>query len=755
MSRIPALPLARPVRLPLAAALALAVGLGQAQGVAAQASGEPPAISVSIPAMPLGAALNELARQAGLQLSFPATAVAGKTAPALSARLTPRQALERLLAGSGLVADQQGTVVVVRPAPAAPAAETRMPAIVVSAPREPLVQPGLRIDAREIERRNASDLQDLFQGQPGVQVGSSLPVSQKVYVNGVEETNLAVSIDGSRQNNKIFHHNATHLIDPTLLKAVRIDPGVAPADAGPGAVAGAIAYETVDATDLLQPGRGHGALLRLGYESNGDITTPSGALFGKAGGLEYLGHLKQSNGGLRRDGSGTVIVGSGTGLASGLAKLAYQATSGDRIELSYESVNDDEARPYRADMGRVIGGRPVPLTRNYDLHRRNAVLRYSDRTPQGLWDPRIQLAHSVTDLVIAETEQISSGRTSSLNGRLENRFALPLGSVTAGVDFYADEAGTDYRSLTNPRFDEAGAEKARNLGLYAQARLDMGERVRLSFGGRADRQRFTGVDGAQQRDSGFSYNLSGEVDLARGITASAGYADVWAGVPLAENFIINPAWTYTAGLQAVGADNAQIGLRAELGNAAGGPSFEARAFRTRIDDARTPDYRLGPSLRRSMSSRGYELGAGYRWRDGFARLRFTDIDTRIDGNPSESYTGRYLTTPIGRIVGVELAQDLEARRWSMGLTAQFVLEEKNTFVSDTGQRGQPLPAYEVVNVYAEHRPAALPGLTLRAEVANLFDRSHASRATYGQEYDDVVPLREPGRVFKLLLTYRF
>lgn len=59
-------------------------------------------------------------------------------------------------------------------------------------------------------------------------------MSQKVYVHGIEETSLAVTMDGGRQNNKVFHHNGTNLIDPGLLKAVSVDAGVAPADAGPG-----------------------------------------------------------------------------------------------------------------------------------------------------------------------------------------------------------------------------------------------------------------------------------------------------------------------------------------------------------------------------------------------------------------------------------------------------------------------------------------------------------------------------------------
>ena len=121
----------------------------------------------------------------------------------------------------------------------------------------------------DLTRINPTDLQDEFKSQPTIQVGSSLPVSQKIYVNGVEENNLNVTIDGARQNNRIFHHSATTYIDPELLRAVRVDPGVAPADAGPGAKAGAIAFETKDVDDLLPEGRSVGGRVSGEFQDTG------------------------------------------------------------------------------------------------------------------------------------------------------------------------------------------------------------------------------------------------------------------------------------------------------------------------------------------------------------------------------------------------------------------------------------------------------------------------------------------------------
>lgn len=73
-----------------------------------------PLLSLNVPAQPLGLALNTLARQADLQMSFPATLAAGKVSAAIAGRMTVQQALARLLEGSGLAASIDDGVVVIR-----------------------------------------------------------------------------------------------------------------------------------------------------------------------------------------------------------------------------------------------------------------------------------------------------------------------------------------------------------------------------------------------------------------------------------------------------------------------------------------------------------------------------------------------------------------------------------------------------------------------------------------------------------------
>ncbi|SDE75871.1 iron complex outermembrane recepter protein [Variovorax sp. CF079] len=116
-----------------AAPLALSAAFAFAATAAHSQASTP--VPISIAAQPLAQALNDLARQTGLELMVPPALVAGKTAPVVSGRLTPRQALDRVLAGSGLTASVDGNAVVVKAAPPTSDA-ARLPVVTVSANAE-------------------------------------------------------------------------------------------------------------------------------------------------------------------------------------------------------------------------------------------------------------------------------------------------------------------------------------------------------------------------------------------------------------------------------------------------------------------------------------------------------------------------------------------------------------------------------------------------------------------------------------------
>ena len=709
-----------------------------------------------IPAQPLSAALNAFGRQSGLQVTLAAATSRGAVAQPVTGTMTPRDALARLLAGTGatfsISTDGTALVSMVPDRSVVTGAvedgSTALQPITVAGERVGEDDVGeVNVTAEDLERINPSDLQDVFRDEPGIKVGSSVPMSQKLFVNGIEETNLAVTVDGSRQNNKVFHHNATNLIDPALLKAVSVDEGVAPADAGPGALAGSIAYETKDARDLLD-GKDFGGFVTSTYNTNSRTFTTGVSAYGIREGFEYLGYLNFGKGDRFSDGNGNEVPGTRTNILSGLGKAAYEFDSGDRVEISHEAVNDDAPRPYRANIG-FIEGRPPwePTVRDYTLTRNNTVFTYTDATPEGWWDPKLVLAYSRSEVGTTVFQPPGTlygdypvtGITSSFNGKAENRFSFDLGSVTTGIDFYDDEA-----ELLD-RYGDA-TEKARNLGAYAQARLEPFERTRVSFGGRVDQQWFTGTGGQEWDNAGLSGNVSAEYDLLPDfLTAKAGYSHVWSGIPLAENFIMNPGWDYSPNPRPATADNYIVGLEARYE----GFKVEGSIFRSDIDNARYARYSTAYNARDVVSD-GYEIGVGYEWANSFVRVKYANIDTTIDGLPADSDSGTYLTTPVGEIITISAGHTFADWGLTVGGDVEFAPRYEEV---PAGSR--PYKAYEVANAFVEYKPPTHQNLTLRAEVNNIFDELYSDRATYGQEFGTVTPLYQPGRSFLLSVKATF
>lgn len=725
----------------------------------------------SIPAKSRLAALADFTAATGIQIVRPGEGRIAGTSAALAGRYSADAALAALLEGSGLSYRFTGPrTVTIRGSAASDEsamavdgdtvtlAEIEVQGADGTDPRSGISE--IKITAEDLARRNPTDIRDVFRTETGVAVGSSLPMSQKVYVQGVEETNLAVSIDGSRQNNKVFHHNATTLIDPNLLRSARIDAGVAPADAGPGALAGALAYETRDVGDFL-PEDGFGGMLKSTFDFNGNVSTNNVTGYGRRKGFEALGSFTFANGGEFEAGNGREVLGTETDFLSGLGKIAYVAPTGDRFEISHEQIRDEGLRPYRANAASIpprAGDPAPPAVRPYTLERSNTVFTYSRDVAGGWWNPDFLLAYSRSKVAVAQYDLTATpprlshtgqGIADSLNGKLENRFDLPFGELTAGLDFYRDQA--EYTDIAYRI-----AETADNFGAYSQARLAPFERARLSFGLRADHQNFSGVDGFASSDQGLSTNISGEYDLTGFLIAKAGYSRVWAGVPLAEGYVQNPAWDYGDGPRSVSSNNYTAGLVLHDG----GLRIEAGVFSTAIEDARVPLYAATQALRAfDVETQGFALAAGYDWGAGFARARFSRTEAEIDGGPAETYLGSYLTAPIGDVVTLEFAHRFDRWNLTIGGDVEVVLDydEFEGRVDSFGDPLRNLDGYEVVNAFVEYRPTLLPALTLRGEVKNLFDKAYAARGTYGQEYGTgvVAPLYEPGRTFTLSATTRF
>lgn len=591
------------------------------------------------------------------------------------------------------------------------------------------------VSQAELERARTGNLKDLFSGIASVAVGGAVPVAQKIFVNGVDMLNLAVTLDGVAQNNRAFHHVSANAIDPGLLKAARADAGAAPADAGPHAIAGSVVFETVDAADILAEDAVFGGDLRLAYGENGKTFTRALTLATRHAGFEALAYAKSATGSDYTTGGNETIAGTAADLQSGLLKLAYEAPEGHRFELSGMVLADDALRRYRANIGEVIGGRPVPELRRYDTERRNLSFSYENTQAEGLWDPKLVIGLSENLINIPDPE-LSEGRSRSVSGTLQNTFHLSeTDTVVAGVDFY-DRTGV-YDDA-----DEHYREAASNIGVFAQARLEPLAGLKLSFGTRFDWQEFEGEGGFSDSYDGMSNNLSASYALTDELVLRGGYSRVFGGLSIEDNYEYwrSPDWDY-AGLKAGESENFTLGADFESGNLRLG----GEVFLTKMQDARSYDGNF------DFESRGFNLGATYGWEGGFARMTYSNSKVKVNGTLSSSYDAVDFGAPLGQVLALELQQGIGDSGWTLGGSLDLALDYDD--VPDTAE--EPIKGYEVISVFAEYVPPTRPNLRLRAEVNNLFDVEYADRATYGADFESIVPLMEPGRNVTLSLVSKF
>jgi hemoglobin/transferrin/lactoferrin receptor protein len=181
--------------------------------------------------------------------------------------------------------------------------------IVVTATKTELTNfdyPGLTsaIVFEDLEEERPSDLTDLLQDIPGLQVaGGPRRTGQTISLRGFGRESVTLLVDGARQNFDSAHDGVLFL-DPSLLGRVESVRGSAAALYGSGASGGVIAFETLEADDVLREGQSLGARASVGYRSVNEETRGSAAVFGDAGAFEGIAAIS-----LRQ--SGDIALGSG------------------------------------------------------------------------------------------------------------------------------------------------------------------------------------------------------------------------------------------------------------------------------------------------------------------------------------------------------------------------------------------------------------------------------------------------------------
>lgn len=368
--------------------------------------------------------------------------------------------------------------------------------------------------------------------------------------------------------------------------------------------------------------------------------------------------------------------------------------------------------------------------------RTSYIFTYTDEAPSGAFSPMVQLSYNEQYVEAGA----AIGTNDSLSGKIENDFALGNGTLTAGVDFFHDTA-TPEGPLTTP----TGKETLDNIGIYAQMRQDIGDRLSLSYGARIDSQRFELADGSEYSDTGVSLNAQADVILTDTLTFNIGAASSWGGYKLSEASLINlgGAWDYGTPTASRG-NNARMGLRYENG------LWQASAalFYTKVADVN--DVLTSSRDAADLTSQGVDASLGYFSGRGFVRINYTNADVKLDGDPIGS-TAYYYGRPVGQIFGISAGYAVTPDI-AIGGTAEIALKNDET----DGVNGMSaLPGYNVVNVYASYTPPAYQNVEFRLDVRNLFNETYVSRGSDGAGLSNVVALNEPGRSVFLTASIKF
>lgn len=286
---------AKSQRAAFAAALMLTtalVGAGVASPVLAQAAGK--ARTYDIPAQPLPSALTTFGRQSGLQVSVPAALAQGRISAPVAGRLSPSEAISRLLAGTGLTYRLNGNVVTLQPAPTAEGAiqlgtlrvqgqtdggglgqggsglddddspQARADAV-YTRPRS-----SAYIDREALERFRGTSVADMVKGVAGVTAGDPRSANAlDLNIRGIQgQSRIPVIIDGGQSAIDTYRGYAGQAqrtyLDPDLISSVSITKGPSLDANASGGIGGVVAMDTLKVGDILREGRSQGIRIRAG-----------------------------------------------------------------------------------------------------------------------------------------------------------------------------------------------------------------------------------------------------------------------------------------------------------------------------------------------------------------------------------------------------------------------------------------------------------------------------------------------------------
>jgi len=641
----------------------------------------------------------------------------------------------------------------------------------------------LSITAEDIEHYQANDLEDIFRYSPSVSVGGSVGVAQKIYIRGLEDALLNVTVDGAQQTSTLFHHIGRVTLDPDLLQQIDIQAGAGEATSGPGAIGGSIRFKTKDANDLLATGEQFGGRLKANYFTN-DGRRLSGTVYGKLsdswGVLGYYSDIDRND---MEDGEGNAIRGSSADQSMLFIKASGNISANQYLSLSVEQ-RDEEG---------LFSARP-----NWIVQPEDPL--YSSEAKRDTYVANYRV--NVNTLVNIEATAYSTS-SSFRGGRFDwlaeidtygfdirNTSDVQAHRFIYGVDYRNDEVDSGY-AVAQPEEDHG--ETGSVTGIYFQGYSDITSDLLLSYGVRYDNYRYeqkillddyygTPITepAAKLNDTEMSYNAGLAYSLTKAWTLGLSYAEAARGKQIGDGFTID-SYLYDRsenpvvndGLKPETAENIEASVEYQANN------LHARAavYHSAINDV-IYDGANSTSVYNNIGtidSKGFEFDLAYRWSDFDFFVGFSSMDAELSPR-SSLYSTDYGSIDINGYEFLGLGNS-RGNTWVAGVeylinadaTIGATVTRVDSLTIDTlhadldngwvdALYALEKPGYTTLDLFAQWQIS--DSFIANVAVTNLFDklyRDHSSVGDYSgvAGYELVVGPYEAGRDIRLTVTYDF
>lgn len=625
----------------------------------------------------------------------------------------------------------------------------------------------LNLGSSSIETKQADHLSDLLRDLPGVDVGGTSSINNRIAIRGLEDENLDISIDGAKVSNvNMFHHIGNLLVNPDILK--KADVQVGNNSVVNGGLGGSVAFETKDGKDLLQDGKEYGARIQGNYNSN-DSLGGSVAAYGKVSDkvdlLLYHHYVDKNE---WEDGRGEESFGTAGDVGNTLIKVGYDISDVQRITLSYDKLKDEGNYAPRPDFGKAYN---LFATGNYlyptEYTRETITLKhqvdlgdnlflqtsiYSNENELERYEKRDGVTQRVRAVPAGMNpyEGLLDGVVKNYGISTKAQSNVAMGGVN-NTFTYGGLYDTQSSKVTWSGEQYGENEKAKTGALFVEDAITFSNGLILTPGVRYNNYKYDGVYG-EISDSKFTYGLAAEYPLSETFSLLASATTLYKGVEMVDVLASNRLYVNdNTDLKAETGINKEVGFKYHNKNTLGAKNigFSFKVFDTRIDDSIVTTWPTSTSAEISnggtLDIQGFE--ASFIYDIG----ALSSLVTYSHSNSKFRETGLSTQREPGDSLSINLDYAF-MKNLSLSWDSLFVMKEERKYIAAQ----QTKESYDVHDIAVKWKPSAMKGLTLIAGVDNIFDETYVSHASENRLLSGVsLSDYEPGRNVKLSFSYEF